>query len=194
MKAPPAQLRRTTLPLGVSAAVIAVHFVWLGLFPERDPAQDGWATVPALHEPSWLQRYVEAGSYWMGYSYALSLSFAAVAVRWYRERRFCAAGRIALGGITLSGFLAAAGCFLLGCCGSPMLGVYLSLFGAAFLPLAKPLIATLTTGLILGSYLWMRERGKRSAVTDECEPCGCGGDRAQTLQARSCAGSPSQAG
>ena len=38
-----------------------------------------------------------------------------------------------MGGITLSGFLAVAGCYLLGCCGSPMLAVYMSLFGVSFL-------------------------------------------------------------
>ena len=58
--------------------------------------------------------------------------------------------------------MAVAGCFLVGCCGSPMLGVYLSLFGAAFLPFAKPLAAGLSTLLILGSYWWMRRQSHGS--------------------------------
>jgi hypothetical protein len=39
--------------------------------------------------------------------------------------------RLAIGGFSLTGFLVATGCFLVGCCGSPMLVVYLNLFGAA---------------------------------------------------------------
>ena len=61
-----------------------------------------------------------------------------------------------------------AGCFLAGCCGSPMLGVYLSLFGASFLPWAKPLVAGLTTAMIAGSYWWMRRRERAC--------CGAAGD------------------
>jgi hypothetical protein len=61
--------------------------------------------------------------------------------------------------VTFSGFLAVAGCFLLGCCGSPMLAVYLSLFGAGFLPFAKPLVAALTTLSILGAWCWVSRRG-----------------------------------
>ena len=41
---------------------------------------------------------------------------------------------------------------MLGCCGSPMLAVYLSLFGAAFLPWAKPLIALLTTVTLFAAW------------------------------------------
>src|SRR5208283_3790556 len=46
----------------------------------------------------------------------------------------------AAGGLTLLGALMAGGCFLIGCCGSPMLAVYLSLFGAKALGLGKPLM------------------------------------------------------
>lgn len=140
-------IRRTLLPLMVFLGIVGVHFVWLGLFPERDPAQSRWADVPS--DSSWLRSYVEGGNYWLGYSYGVSLAFAAAAFRAYRERRLTAGRNLALGGLSVSGVLAVAGCYLLGCCGSPMLAVYLSLFGAAFLPWAKPLVAGLTTvGLI----------------------------------------------
>jgi hypothetical protein len=39
-----------------------------------------------------------------------------------------------------------------------MLVVYLSLFGARFLPLAKPLAAILTTISIMGAWWWMKSR------------------------------------
>ena len=148
MTSPIRSLRRAGLPLLVFAAVLAIHFVWHGLFPERDPAQERWAPLPPQHTASWLTTYLRTGAYWIGYAYALSLTFAAIALRHYRERRLCRSRNLAIGGVTFSGFLAVAGCFLLGCCGSPMLLVYLNLFGAAFLPLAKPLVALFTTVII----------------------------------------------
>lgn len=108
-----------------------------------------------------MAAYTESGSYWMGYSYAVSLAFASVALRRFRERRLFGAGKVALGGATLSGVAAAAGCFLAGCCGSPMLGVYLSLFGASFLPWTKPLVAVVSTATIGASYWWMVRRERK---------------------------------
>jgi hypothetical protein len=155
----------------VFTIVAAAHYVWVGLFPERDPAQDRWLTV-ATAETSWLRYYLETQSYWLGYSYALALAFAAVALRRYREQRLCAARNLAIGGVTLSGFLAVAGCFLLGCCGSPMLAVYLSLFGASFLPFAKPLIGLLTTVSIVAGWVWMH-RNERAAAAQACADEAC---------------------
>ena len=163
--------RRLILPTLVFVTVGLIHFAWLGMFPENDPAQARWQTVVAEESSSWLSRYLEAQSYWLGYSYALSLAFAAVALRRYQEKRMCAARNLAMGGITLTGFLAVAGCFLVGCCGSPMLGVYLSLFGASFLPLAKPLVAGLTTVMIAASYWWMRSRSRTN--NQAVNPTGC---------------------
>jgi hypothetical protein len=156
--------RRAILPLGVFLAVALVHYVLVGLFTARDAAQDRWVAVPAVAGASWLQRYLETGSYWLGYSYALSLAFAALALRRYREDRQCAARTLAIGGVTLSGFLAVAGCYLIGCCGSPMLAVYLSLFGATFLPFAKPLVAGLATLSILAAWWWMEHRRRRALL------------------------------
>lgn len=147
------KIRRILLPLAVFLAVMGVHFVWLGLFPEQDPAQSRWADLPA-GDSSWLKTYLDAGSYWLGYSYGIALAFAAVGLRRYREQRLAANRNLALGSISLSGVLAVAGCYLIGCCGSPMLAVYLSLFGAAFLPWAKPLVATLTTVSLLAAWFF----------------------------------------
>lgn len=151
-------LRRAALPITAFIGVFFIHFIWLGMFPEQDPAQSRWATVAV--PTSALARYVESQDYWLGYSYALALSFAVLALRRYREGRSCAARNMAIGGVTFTGFLAAAGCFLVGCCGSPMLVVYLNLFGAAFLPLAKPLMAGVTTISIGTSWWWMNRAGR----------------------------------
>ena len=47
----------------------------------------------------------------------------------------------AFGGVSLVTLLAAAGCFLIGCCGSPMLAIYVSLFGSKAAGIGKPLMA-----------------------------------------------------
>ena len=163
------KLRRFLLPLAVFLGVAAAHFAWSILFPEVDPAQARWATLPASEIP-WLNRYLETQGYWLGYSYALSLAFVAVALGRYREERFCSAQTLAFGGVTLSGFLALSGCFLAGCCGSPMLVVYLSLFGGWFLPLAKPFVAVVTTISIIGAWWWMQRRHRQVIAKAENVP------------------------
>lgn len=167
------KLHRFLLPLAVFLGVVVAHYVWSSLFPEVDPTQARWASVSAS-DASWLKRYLETQSYWLGYSYALSLAFAAAALRRYREERYCSAKTLALGTVTLTGFLALAGCFLVGCCGSPMLVVYLSLFGAGFLPLAKPMVAVVTTISIIGACWWMN----RYQPSPDPAPAGpsCNGD------------------
>lgn len=167
------RLRRILLPIAVFTGVVAVHFAYKGLFPEKNPAQSRWLAVAT--DRSWMQSYIASGSYWLGYSYALSLAFASVAFRRFRERRVSTARTLAIGGVTLTGILAFAGCFLIGCCGSPMLAVYLSLFGAAFLPFAKPLVAGLTTVSLVGGWWWMTRRAGRpaGASTVAAGTCGC---------------------
>lgn len=121
--------------------------------------------------------YVAGQHYWLGMSYAASLAFAGTALRRYRERKLCAARNLAIGSVGIAGTVAIMGCYLLGCCGSPMLGVYLSLLGAAFLPLAKPLVALLTAVLLLTGWWWMRRRERMAlGALDSCpapRTCGC---------------------
>jgi hypothetical protein len=148
-----------TWPAAGFLAVGGLHFLWVGRFPELDPAQAGWVSLPV--ETSWLQIYLDTGAYWLGYAYALSAAFGIHATRSFLRERTGATRNAALGGLTLSGGLALAGCFLVGCCGSPMLAVWLGLFGAAFLPFAKPLVAAATTAMVLAGWLWMRRQQRR---------------------------------
>lgn len=164
-------VRRSLLPLAVFLGVALAHYLYLGIFPDQDPAQARWVSVDTPRA-SWWARYVESQSYWLGLSYAMSLTFAAVAIRRYRERQLRQARNLAVGGLTLSGFLAVAGCYLVGCCGSPMLVVYLNFFGASFLPLAKPLMAGVT-GLSLALAWWWMLRSERRASSSE--PSSSGG-------------------
>lgn len=158
-----ARFRRSLLPSCVFVLVLAAHFAMLAMFPEQNPAQLRWAIVAASHTTV-LERYMEAQEYWLGFSYALSLAFAVVALRRYREERLCTARTVALGGVTFSGFLGVAGCYLIGCCGSPMLAVYLSLFGAAFVPLAKPMVAAATIFFVGTAWWWMSRRASIRAI------------------------------
>jgi hypothetical protein len=150
--------RRGLLPVSVFFIVGIVHYVWLGAFPERDLIQSHWVAVPLVQDASWWHRYVETQSYWLGVSNALSLAFGAFALRRYREDRLCAERTLAIGSVTVSGVLAVAGCYLLGCCGSPMLMVYASVLGTAFLPWAKPLLALITLVSVSVAWWWMNRR------------------------------------
>jgi hypothetical protein len=149
-------------------ATLLIHLTWVNMFSESDPAQDAWLTVPAAESIGWLDSYIAGEHYWMGYAYALSIGFAVYALLLFAATRMETTGRFAIGSIGLSGFLAVFGCFLVGCCGSPMLGVYLSLFGASFLPFAGPLIALITTILIAGSWFWLRKRTRCRPASDCC--------------------------
>jgi hypothetical protein len=98
---------RAVLPLTVFLGVAAFHFVWLGIFPEnRQTAESCEGGCASCAAPGWLDRYVAGQHYWLGYSYAASLTFAATALRRYRERRSCSSARkLAIGGVTASGVL-----------------------------------------------------------------------------------------
>ncbi len=158
---------RLVTPFIVFVVVFAGHFVLLGLFPEQNAAQNRWVTIETGTSVSWLQKYATNQDYWLGFSYALSLAFAAYAIMRFREERLNRTRNVAIGGLTFTGFLAVAGCFLIGCCGSPMLAVYLTLFGATFLPFMKPIVLMITAVSIAGAFIWMNRRR-------QCEPdCGC---------------------
>ena len=141
----------------VFLGVFGVHFAYKAWQEQRVASQ--WVTVETPPRPSALARYIERQDYWLGYSYALAAAFTAFALfRTLEQRRRDARG--VLGGITLLGVLYGAGCFLIGCCGSPMLGIYLSLFGASILGVVKPIVAAVTTLSVVlsGIYLIRRSR------------------------------------
>ena len=152
--------KRILYPLFAFIATLGIHYLWLGIFPETDPAQSQWVLVPV--ERSWWDVYIETGSYWLGYSYALCIAFIVMAAQRFLLTRCRATGRMVIGGVSLTGGLAVFGCFLIGCCGSPMLIVWINFFGAGFLPLAKPLVAVVTTCSIAIAWFWMHRRFKNA--------------------------------
>lgn len=108
-----------------------------------------------------LLLYFESQNYLLGISYALAVAFTIYAfLKFLQNRKKGIAGMA--GGITLTGVLYFFGCFLLGCCGSPLLPVYLSLFGSSFLGFTKPLTLILTTASVGIGYFWLGKKPKTS--------------------------------
>lgn len=114
--------------------------------------------------------YFRQKDYFLSFSYALAIAFTVYAfLKLFQKTR--GASSCVIGGITLTSFIYIIGCFLLGCCGSPLLAVYLGLFGAKILGFAKPLIAALTTISVIFGYLWIKKKCKICCTADgKCIP------------------------
>lgn len=155
--------------------VLALHVLYT--VSEGKQLADRWVTVS---QANYLSLYIERGQYLIGASYALAIGFSIYAlVRFIESQRKGLAGVV--GGITLTGFLYVAGCFLLGCCGSPLLAVYLTLFGSSFLGFTKPLTFILTLASVIVGYIWMERNSPKQVVDgklvdvccdneEECKP------------------------
>ncbi len=126
--------------------VMALHAVCIRHFSTAPTDSDGFADSGITNNVGFLGLgpYWVAQDYYLGFSYALGAAFAVWATVQFVRTRQAALAAGAAGSVTLVGVLMAGGCFLLGCCGSPMLGVYLALFGSEFLGAGKPLMALIT--------------------------------------------------
>jgi len=123
-----------------------------------------------IEETTPLSQYLQSQEYFLSFSYALATAFTIYALVSFLQNRKCGAAGI-VGGVTITGILYFAGCFLLGCCGSPMLAVYLGLFGSSFLGAAKPLTAILTLVSVIIGYFWMERRAKAGSCCADSESC-----------------------
>ena len=148
----------------VFLAVLAGHFLYVTRSVSTASGEGPWASY-VFERPaaSRLSRYVGPGEYWLGLSYSLAGAFAAFclarAIRMRRESLAAPAGGLALGGV-----LWATVCFLTGCCGSPMLPVYLGLLGPKFLGVTKPLAFGVTLLSIAVGYAWMLKRARKAKL------------------------------
>ncbi|MFI5251972.1 MAG: hypothetical protein ACHQQQ_06010 [Bacteroidota bacterium] len=124
-----------------------------------------WSELPGTN---YIALYFGRGEYFIGASYALTIGFSVYALMSFLENRKRGVAGI-IGGITLTGVLYVAGCFLIGCCGSPMLAVYLTLFGSSFLGFAKPLTFILTVASIVVGFMWIRRNSISAANCCEGE-------------------------
>jgi hypothetical protein len=155
--------------LGTAAflAVFVGHVLYLRYLTST-PQKD-WADNFSPSAIFW-RSYLFGQDYFVSFSYALSASFAvwAAARFLYFRRRVAAVG--ALGGVSLVALLPAAGCFLAGCCGSPMLPIYVSLFGSKAAGIGKPLMALVTLASVGVGYLYLRRRRACDCTNPECSP------------------------
>lgn len=154
---------RKVLPVTTGLIVFGAHVAWYVLFPE--PNASGWGNVMPSFSDS-MQAYIASGAYWLGASYAMSAAFTAYALQIFRENRRKAAG-VAVGGLAAMGALYAVGCFVLGCCGSPMLPIYLSLLGGKIAGVGGPVMFGLTL-LSVGIGFLILERKARCVCEGPC--------------------------
>lgn len=104
-----------------------------------------------------LEQYVVRQDVFVGLSYALALAFVVYALmQWRQSVKRALAGAVL--GTGLASAVWAGACFLVGCCGSPMLGVWLGLFGAEALGLTKPLVAGVTLLSVGCGYVCLRRQ------------------------------------
>jgi hypothetical protein len=162
---------RRLLPALAFLAVFVAHALYSGLSAASGPS--GWADLDISADaagPLGLWAYWRGQDYFTGFSYALGVGFATWAITRcisLSQSKAVAAGAAA-GSITLVGVLMAAGCFLIGCCGSPMLAVYLGLFGAKALGIGKPLTALVTLVSVGCGYWCLSRRFARGECIDAC--------------------------
>jgi hypothetical protein len=161
---------RRLLPLFVFLGVFLAHALYSGFWARSAPA--GWGDLDVSSRavgPLGLWAYVRAQDYFVGFSYALASAFAAWAIsRCISNRGRAGTAGAAAGSVTLVGVLMASGCFLIGCCGSPMLAIYLSLFGSRVLGFAKPLTALITLVSVSCGYWCLSRRFARGQCVDDC--------------------------
>jgi uncharacterized membrane protein len=148
------------LPPLVFVIVYAAHAFYLSRIVTTPV--EGWADSEVM-DTGFLQLglYFQGQDYFMGFSYALGAAFAAWAFGKFLRSRQAAMAAGAAGSVTFVGVLIATGCFMIGCCGSPMLGVYLGIFGAKALGVGKPLMALVSLGSVGIGYWYLSRRIKK---------------------------------
>ncbi len=150
--------------------VYAAHAFYLSRIVAT--SMEGWANSEVMDTGFLgLGPYLQGQDYYMGFSYALGAAFAAWAIGRFLRSRQTAMAAGAAGSITFVGVLMAAGCFMIGCCGSPILGVYLGIFGAKALGIGKPLMALVSLVSVGVGYWYLSWRTKKEMCLDSS--CAC---------------------
>lgn len=142
----------------VCVSVLLGHFLHATREPTRTTSDGVWMEF-AFDRPeqSRLSLYVESSDYWLGASYALAGAFAMWCfLRILRMRREALVANS--GALTVSGLLWASVCFLTGCCGSPMLPIYVGLLGPSIVQSTKPLTFLITLISLFVGFVWMVKR------------------------------------
>jgi hypothetical protein len=159
---------KSEMPPMVFIVVFVLHVIYIRRIAATPST--GWADSLPVDGFLGLGPYFRAQEYYVGFSYALGAAFAAwAALQFIRSRRVDTATGAA-GGVTLVGVLMTAGCFLLGCCGSPMLAVYAGIFGAKALGASKMIMALVTLLSVSCGYWCLSRRMAQGDSPDTCCP------------------------
>jgi hypothetical protein len=151
-------------------AVYAAHAFYLSRIAAIP--MEGWANSEIMDTGFLgLGPYLQGQDYYTGFSYALGAAFAVWAIGKFLHSRQTAMAAGAAGSITFVGVLMAAGCFLIGCCGSPLLGVYLGIFGAKALGIGKPLMALVSLISVGIGYWYLSHRERKEVCLDSSCVC-----------------------
>ena len=148
--------KKIIVPLISVVIVACLHGAYHIIKPDVAPG----SCLPATNGTPFTN-YFSQNNYMLGISYGLAVGFMSYAIMKFSQSKKCATVGFA-GGLTLSGFLYACGCFLLGCCGSPMLSVYISLFGTQALGFRKPLVLLFTALSVGLGFIWLQRKTGKS--------------------------------
>lgn len=151
------KIRKTIVILIVFITVFILHLLY---FKFKLPKE-------TCGGPFWFQEYIKGQEYFLGISYALSFTFIAVAFFKFKENRKNSL-KVAMGGGLLAIILWFF-CFLFGCCGSPMLILYLNLVGISSLKIPKFALLLTTIIFISIGYIWLIK--KTSDICCGGKPC-----------------------
>lgn len=149
------KVQKATIPLAVFILVFILHLLYFKV------------TEGSCGSISWFQKYIKEQEHFLGISYGLSLAFMAFAFLKFKENRKDAL-KAALGGGIFAVILWFF-CFLFGCCGSPMLIVYLNLIGLSSLKVTKLALLVMTVIFVSIGYIWLIRHTAKSCCNGK--PC-----------------------
>ena len=149
------RLKKIIIPLVTFITVFLLHLLYFKL------TEGTCGGIP------WFQKYIKEQEHFLGISYALSFAFMAFAFLKFKENRK-RAWKAAIGGGLLAVVLWFL-CFLFGCCGSPMLIVYLNLIGLSSLKISKLALLVMTIIFIGIGYIWLIKKSSKGCC--DGRPC-----------------------
>lgn len=149
------KVKKIIIPLATFVIVFILHLLYFKL------------TESACAGSEWFQKYIKEQGYFLGISYALSFAFLSFSFLKFKENRKAALKAAFSSGllVVLLWFL----CFLFGCCGSPMLVVYLNLIGLSKLKVPKLILLIMTIVFIGIGYLWLIKKTPKGCCNGK--PC-----------------------
>ena len=151
---------RLFLIIAAPITVFLSHLIWNVTVPFRSTPGVLYI-APPMEERIWT--HLAGDGLWLGASYALAVCFIVIALGRFRDRRREALAGAA-GGTVIAGGIYAFGCFMLGCCGSPLAVVWFSLLGGRYANLGGVFLFILTL-LSTSAGLWMLNKSDRRKIS-----------------------------